>query len=138
MEFKDHHYPKDTNNYPPSNVVLKFLQTYADRFNLRKYIKFSHQVIRVVPLENDKWEVLVKDLPNNKYETRIFDAVFVCNGHFTSPKMPTLEGAKKFRGKLIHSHDFRTVDAFRGNFHTSKFFIQFFCNDFCGFHLTQR
>lgn len=123
MEFKDHHYPNGTLNYPPSAVVLKFLQSYADRFNLKKHIRFNHLVIRVLPLENEKWEITVKDLPNNKYETKIFDAVFVCNGHFATPKSPAIEGAKKFKGKLIHSHDFRNKDAYRGKLKNSHIFF---------------
>lgn len=114
MEFKDHHYPKNTPSYPPSTDVIKYLQSYAERFNIKKYTKFNHFVIHVNPIENNQWEVIVKDLPNNKFETKIFDAVFVCNGHFSKPRSPVIEGATKFKGKIVHSHDFRSSDAFRG------------------------
>lgn len=114
MEFSDHHYPNNTLSYPPQPVVLKFLQSYADRFKLKKYIKFNHLVIRVLPIENDKWEIIVRDLPSNRYITRIYDAVFVCNGHFSAPRIPIIEGAKQYTGKLIHSHDYRRAEQFRG------------------------
>lgn len=115
MEFADHHYPNNTLPYPGQPVVLKFLQSYADRFKLKRHIKFNHLVIRVLPIENDKWEVIVKDLPSNRFMTKIYDAVFVCNGHFSSPRIPSIEGNKEFSGKLIHSHDFRVAEAFKGN-----------------------
>lgn len=125
MEFKDHQYPNETLIYPPSEDVLKYLKSYANRFNLEKYIKFNHLVIRVQPIENEKWEIIVKDQPNNKYETKIYDAVFVCNGHFSTPLWPEIGDANTFKGKTIHSHDFRTVDPYRGK---KKFVFVFFAS----------
>lgn len=114
MSYPDHPYPKDTIPFPPSGDVLKYLQSYADRFDLKKYIKFTHLVVRVLPIENGKWEVIVKDLPNNKFKTLIYDVVFVCSGHFSTPRYPDIPNINMYKGKLIHSHDFRTADAFRG------------------------
>lgn len=116
MEYPFHHYPNDTIPYPPYSDVLKYLNSYADIFDLNKHIKFSHLVIRVVPIEDDKWEVIVKDLTNNEYTTQIYDAIFVCNGHYFAPRIPNIDGANEFKGTLLHSHDFRTAEAFRGIF----------------------
>ena len=91
-----------------------YLQSYANRFDLKRYIKFNHLVIRVRPVGNGKWEVIVKDQPNNKFETIIYDVVFVCNGHNSFPHWSEIEGASRFDGEMSHSHDFRTVDKFRG------------------------
>lgn len=67
MKYKDHHFPNNIpTSYPGSEDVLMYLQSYADRFNLKKHIKFNHLVIRVHPIENGKWEVIVKDQANNK------------------------------------------------------------------------
>lgn len=126
MEFPDHYYPNGSIQYPPQSEVLKFLHSYADRFDLKKLIKFSHLVVRVLPIENGKWEVIVKDLPNNKFETKIYDAVFVCSGHFAAPKIPDLPGTDEFNGKMIHSHDFRTSEDFRGKY----FIINIILNSF--------
>lgn len=116
MEFSDHKYPEKTLPYPPQSEVLNYLQSYADRFNLKDHLKLSHSVIRIQPIENDKWEIIVKDLPNNKFETKIYDAVFVCSGHFSAPRIPNIDGASEFNGKIIHSRDFRSAEAFFGNF----------------------
>lgn len=114
MEFPDHHYPEGTIPFPPQAEVLKYIHSYADRFNLKKYIKFSHLVVRVLPIENGKWEIIVKNLPNNTFETRIYDAVFVANGHFSKPRFPNVPGADDFNGKLMHSHDYRRAEKFFG------------------------
>lgn len=117
MEYPDHPYPKDTLSYPPQADVLKYLHSYADRFDLKKLMKFSHLIIRILPIENNGWEVIVKDLPNNKFESKMYDVVFICNGHFSTPRFPDLPGIDEFKGKIIHSHDYRDSEAFRGMFH---------------------
>lgn len=119
MEYPDYPYPNATKSYPPQVDVLKYLHSYADHFDVKKHIKLSHLVIRVVPIENDKWEVIVKDLPNDKYETLIFDVVFVANGHFASPRYPSIAGLDEFQGLTLHSHDYRSSEAFHGKLQLS-------------------
>lgn len=116
MEFVDHKYPDGSVSYPPQADVLKYLHSYADRFDVNKHIKFNHHVIRVNPIEDGKWEIIVKDQPNNKYETVIYDAVFVANGHFSKPKIPKIPGQNEYKGRLIHSRDYRNPEDYRGVF----------------------
>lgn len=113
MEFPDHPYPKGTISYPFQPVVLNYLQSYADRFDIKKHIKFSHLVIRVLPIENNKWEIIVKNLSNDKFETLIYDVVFVCTSRFSALRYPIIPGIAEFRGKMLHSHDYRTAETFR-------------------------
>lgn len=129
MEFPDHHYPEDTPAFASQSDVLNYLHSYANKFDLKKHIKFSHLVVQVVPVEDEKWEVVVKNLPTNTYETNVFDAVFICNGHYSAPSMPQMTGADEFRGKLIHSHDFRTAERYRGR--SSKCLLFLFKNQCC-------
>lgn len=116
MTFPDFHYPDDALSFPPQSDVLNYLHSYANQFDLKKLISFNHLVVRVAPVDDDKWEVVVKNLPNNTFDTNIFDAIFICNGHYSDPQIPNIPGAEDFRGKLMHSHDFRTAEAFRGMF----------------------
>lgn len=114
VEFPDYHHPNNTASFPTQSDMLNFLHSYANHFNLNKHIELNHLVVRVLPIENGQWEVIVKDLPNNKYMTKIYDAVFVCNGHYFAPRIPEIEGANVFKGKIFHSHDFRKAEAFKG------------------------
>lgn len=114
MEFPDFPYPLDTIPYPPQSQILHYLRSYADHFGVTKHIKFSHLVVGVVPIENGQWRVMIKDLPNNKYETLIHDIVFVANGHLSEPRYPNIPGIEEFQGKYLHSRDFRTAESFRG------------------------
>lgn len=87
---------------------------YAEKFNLSRHVKFNHHVIRVRPLLDDRWEVVVKDLVDDKFFTETFDAVMVCNGRFTVPILPNFEGHETFTGKQMHSRDYKTAEQFRG------------------------
>ncbi|XP_037049486.1 senecionine N-oxygenase-like isoform X1 [Bradysia coprophila] len=114
MEFPDHKYPENAISYPPHRDVLAFIHSYADRFDLKRHIKLSHLTISVKPIENDKWEIIVKDLVNGTFETKIYDAIMVCNGHYFKPRVPQLDGVDSFQGEILHSHNFRTAKAYCG------------------------
>lgn len=114
MEIPGHHFPEGTPAFPSHYQVHKYIQSYADRFGLNEYIKFNHLVIRVLPIENGKWEIIVKDLPNDTFITQIYDAVFVANGHFSKPRYPNIPGIDEFNGTLMHSHDYRRAEKYFG------------------------
>lgn len=114
MEYSDFTYPENSISYVPQADVLNYLKSYADHFNVTEHIKFNHLVIRVLPIENDKWEVIVKDLPKNEFKTYIFDVVFVANGHSSTPITPHITGMEEFKGKMIHSHDYRSAEKYHG------------------------
>lgn len=93
--------------------MLAFLDLYADHFKVRKLIKFENHVVRVRPLLDDKWEVIVQDMKLRKYETHVFDAVAVCNGHYNTPICPKYKGSEIYKGKQLHSHAYRSAAAFK-------------------------
>ena len=113
MGFPDFLYP-DTieESFVSSSEVLKFLNAYADHFDLKKHIKFRHYILRVRP-RNDQWEVMVVNLENETDEVVLFDYVFVCNGHYSAPIYPTIAGVDSFRGRALHSHYYRKPYSFK-------------------------
>lgn len=101
-------------SYIPWQDILGYFQKFAEKFDLYKCIKFNHHVIRVRPLRDNKWEVIVKDLQlglDIKYQ---FHAVLVCNGHFSVPIIPELKGIKEFQGQVLHSRDYKRAENFKG------------------------
>jgi len=113
MCFPDFSYPSDTLPYPPYPIVFDFLNSYVDHFKIREHIKLRHNIVRINPLDGGQWEILVKDLPNNHYDTIIYDVVLVCNGHYHTPRIPDVCGSDDFKGKFMHSHDYRKPEAFQ-------------------------
>jgi len=61
-----------------------------------------------------KFEVTYRDKKNNKILKDIFDYVVVSTGHFSVPFIPEYPGMKSFPGRIMHSHDFRDAEEFRG------------------------
>lgn len=114
MGYPDFPIPDQKKSYIPQKDMLTFLELYAQRFNVFECIKFQHYVIRVRPTDDKKWEIIVRDLPNDKYEKYLFDAVIVCNGHYNTPAYPDYPGRQLYKGQQIHSHNYRCADPFKG------------------------
>lgn len=114
IEFPDYPFTQGTSSFPSHFEMQKYYESYAEHFDVIQHIRFNHSVIRVCPVNNNRWEVIVKDMASKKYETVIYDAVFVCNGSFSKPYIPVISGAEDFRGKTLHSRHFRSADEFRG------------------------
>lgn len=46
--------------------------------------------------------------------TSAFDAVVVCNGHYSEPRRPPLRGSEAFPGRILHSHSYRDNAPYAG------------------------
>lgn len=112
MGYPDFPIPQQDKSYIPAEDIVTFYNLYANKFDIFPHIKFEHYVLRVHPLLDNVWEVIVKDLKADKNEIYIFDAILVCNGHYHTPALPIHKGRNTFRGKIIHSHDYRCPDEF--------------------------
>lgn len=114
MHFTDFEMISDK-SFVSSQEVVKYLNDYTDNFQLRNVIKFQHQVIRVLPIEGERWEVLVKDLATGTYSTETADFVMVCNGHHSRPDWPKIPGQNLFPiEEQRHSCDFRAKEEYTG------------------------
>lgn len=114
MQFPHFEFPPHEKSYLPARDVLDYLNLYADTFHVREKIRFQHYVVRVRPMIDGTWEVIVRNLITNAYETLISDNILVCNGHFSVPHVPAFEGRNVFKGRQIHSHEYRVPEAFTG------------------------
>lgn len=116
MEFPNFTYPEGTPSYPSHEVVWNYMNSYATHFNLTNHIKYHHLVEKVRSKPKNKWEVIVKDLPNNQSITNIYDGVFVCTGICSSPRIPKIKNINKFKGRILHSREYRKPNPFEGVF----------------------
>ncbi|XP_031617072.1 dimethylaniline monooxygenase [N-oxide-forming] 3-like [Contarinia nasturtii] len=113
MEFPGLSFPNGTQSYPTHNAVWRYLDHYATKYKIKKRIKYHHLVEHVSLFENDKWKIIVRDVSKNKTDVSIYDAVFVCTNIFSSPRVPKFEGVEGFKGKIMHSRDYRKPETFR-------------------------
>ncbi|XP_038064684.1 flavin-containing monooxygenase FMO GS-OX-like 4 [Patiria miniata] len=99
--------------------VLQYLNRYVDTFHLQKCIQLLTRVESVKPVTKcgkTAWEVTVQSVvnPDSPPTVNQFDAVMVCNGQYAVPNWPSIPGLETFTGKVMHSHDYRHPEHFRG------------------------
>ncbi|XP_049869538.1 senecionine N-oxygenase isoform X2 [Pectinophora gossypiella] len=117
MGFPDFPIPESEKSYLPAKDMLAFLQMYSDKHGVTEHIKFKHHVQLVIPKQTESgelWNVSFKDLTTGVSETREYDYMFVCNGHYNTPFIPDIPGLKTFEGDVMHSHDYRVPEIFTG------------------------
>ncbi|XP_028400863.1 dimethylaniline monooxygenase [N-oxide-forming] 5-like isoform X2 [Dendronephthya gigantea] len=117
--FSDFPFPKEFPNYLPQNLVQKYVELYAKEFDLAKYVQFNTEVVKLERSadhsETGKWIVSTRlKEDNSEIKTTLFDAVMICNGHYSHQVWPNIPGMEKFKGIKVHSGDYRTFYPFVG------------------------
>nr|KYP59770.1 Flavin-containing monooxygenase FMO GS-OX5 [Cajanus cajan] len=91
MGFLDYPLPNreggDTRTFPGHEEVFWFLNRFADEFALRGLIRFGSEVVRVERV-GDSW--VVESRTRDSFTREDFQAVVLCTGHFTEPRLPTI------------------------------------------------
>ena len=62
--------------------------------------------------ENGQWIVTTKDATSQREWTELYDFVMACNGHLCEPNIPKVAGLDIFKGKVMHSHDYKDFHGF--------------------------
>ncbi|KAJ0173681.1 hypothetical protein K1T71_010830 [Dendrolimus kikuchii] len=113
MELRGFPLPDDLPSFPSWKNYYEYLQRYAKYFDLEKYIQFLHNVVKVTR-EGNVWKVKHEHVITGKIYEDEYDFVIVGTGHFTKPNMPNIPGEEKFKGTVIHSHDYREPEPYTG------------------------
>ncbi|KAK3033774.1 hypothetical protein RJ639_034216 [Escallonia herrerae] len=103
----------DSRNFPGHEEVLNFLNNFARDFGLTELIRFNVEVVRVemAGSRNDEW--LVESRTGGLSSEAVFEAVVVCVGHHTVPRVADVPGIRKWPRKQLHSHNYRVPEPFR-------------------------
>ncbi|KAM4023001.1 dimethylaniline monooxygenase [N-oxide-forming] 2-like [Anomaloglossus baeobatrachus] len=118
MCYSDFPMPEDFPIFLHHSKILEYLNLYAERFNLFKYIEFQTKVLSVKQhpdfATTGKWNIEIEK--EGKMKMDVFDAVIICNGHYNEPYLPldTFPGLKHFEGHHIHSRFYKTCDEYHG------------------------
>ncbi|KAK3579318.1 hypothetical protein CHS0354_029605 [Potamilus streckersoni] len=116
MAFPDFPFKKGPPSFISHEEVLQYLEDYAIHYKLYQYIKFQTIVQTIRPLTGDNftsWEVTYCPVKERNQSCReLFDAVIICNGHYSVPLYPDIVGLKDFAGHVIHSHDYREPESY--------------------------
>jgi len=117
LEFADYtfdeHFGKPIPSFPPREVLYDYILGRAKKADLKKNIRFNTTISSVI-YNGSEFEITSLNKKNNNISKEIFDYVVVAAGHFSVPYIPEYEGMKSFPGRILHSHDFRDAEEFRG------------------------
>lgn len=113
----------DARRFCGHSEVHAYLEAYAERFGLDAVTRFGTLVVSVERVKraneeeenrwSSSWEVTSED-PSGVVRKEMFDAVVVCNGHYSEPRVPEFDGAETWPGERTHSHNYRIPDGFKG------------------------
>lgn len=118
----------DTRRFPRHEEVLRYLQEFARRFDLHGLVRFGTEVTAVDVLQDrHHWRVrwrkaaggggtdadAARTGEDEEEQEESYDAVVVCNGHYTEPRIADIPGVDAWPGKQMHSHSYRVPDPFR-------------------------
>jgi cation diffusion facilitator CzcD-associated flavoprotein CzcO len=87
----------DPRRYPGHEEVLRYLEAFARRFDLHALVRLETEVVRVHrDASAASWRVAysrkVASAGSEVLEEDAFDAVVICNGHFTEPRLADIAG----------------------------------------------
>mmetsp|Transcript_9534 Transcript_9534/g.17978 ORF Transcript_9534/g.17978 Transcript_9534/m.17978 type:complete len:503 (+) Transcript_9534:163-1671(+) len=98
--------------YPERKEVLKYIQSYAEFFNLNKHFVFHAEVNHVVK-SGDGWLVKYSVNGGKDVEER-FDFVIVASGRYKIPHKPLCKELETFNGMVMHSSQVRQLGDVKG------------------------
>jgi trimethylamine monooxygenase len=111
----DEHFGQPTPSYAPREALHDYLSGRAKARGVRPWIRFQTTVRHVAyDPSSDRFSVLSEHLPARAQHREYFDYVVVAAGHFSTPNIPHFEGVETFPGRVLHGHDFRSAEEFRG------------------------
>lgn len=101
MGFSDYPFPEpaesfgDPRFFPAHEEVLAFLEGFARETGVVGLVRFGAEVVRVrMGRRKDEWAVEFRrgEGEEEESEVEVFEAVVVCNGHHTEPRLANIPG----------------------------------------------
>lgn len=119
LEFADYsfeeHFGKPIPSYPPREVLHDYIAGRVEKSGVKQWVQ-TNTAVKSTSFDEatHKFTVKTSNVTSGEETTEVFDYVIVCSGHFSTPNVPAFEGAESFPGRIMHSHDFRSAEEFKG------------------------
>ncbi|KAF3951311.1 hypothetical protein CMV_023024 [Castanea mollissima] len=130
-EFSDFPWPdRDSTSFPSYTEILEYLTSYANHFDVLKFVRFNSKVVEIRFVGNREatdltgkpgdyptilpghpvWEVAVQTNHSDTIEWYAFEFLVVCIGKYGDvpkiPEFPRNKGPEIFQGKVLHTIDY--------------------------------
>ncbi|KAH6940555.1 hypothetical protein HPB50_000576 [Hyalomma asiaticum] len=86
--------------------MLQYIRDYTDHFRVTPRIRFRHRVVDL----SENMTLRVHNLETGEEFEESFDRVMICSGHHAIPSVPVVPGRAKFKGRVIHSREYKYTD----------------------------
>ena len=119
MAFSENHpFHAELPSYLRHEDVQSYLEDFAMSEDLHGLIRYNRRVEMVNKMSIGKgWQIQSQrtdmstqspqqPMSDNEPDVEFFDAVVICNGHYSESLIPPVEGSEFFRGVQIHSIDY--------------------------------
>jgi len=94
-------------HFSTQDVLYDYFRRIADKYDLRKHIRFETQVVEAAFDEKSAhWKVRVRD-KQGREETLDASAMISAVGQLNQPKMPDIKGIGSFKGPAFHTARWR-------------------------------
>ncbi len=97
-------FPTDYPTYVPRKKLTEYFDQYAEKFNIKPH--FNTEVLSIKKTETGEWQVET----NNK--SYICKNTIITTGVNRIPFIPTFPGQENFKGKILHSIDYKNPQPF--------------------------
>lgn len=97
-------FPGEQNRYPRRDEVVRYLQEYQRRFQLKVE---TNQ--RVESVEKDREGFTIRTMTGDTFHSR---TIINATGSFNNPFIPNIAGQDAFKGLTLHSSEYRNSETF--------------------------
>ena len=123
MSFIGYPFPPE---YPPimkHSQVFEYLNDFAKNEEINQFISFNSKVIKIEPkdeencpltgnwsiefTQNNKKEEQKEEVKKEEVQREEVNFIAICNGHYSKPHFSPVLNISNFKGKIMHSHDYR-------------------------------
>ena len=101
--------PTEFPDYPKWNQIRDYIRNFADYFDLKRRVTFNTSVQNSEPLPGNTWSVTLSDGSSHTY-----DGIINATGVTWHPNRPKLAGEERFKGRILHSVEYRGGLEFAG------------------------
>jgi cation diffusion facilitator CzcD-associated flavoprotein CzcO len=90
--------------YASSGEIYKYFNDFADKYNLRQYVKLKHQITGAHwNNELGGYDITVRDLTLDKEIHTRCDILINATGILNNWRWPAIPGLENYKGKLLHT-----------------------------------
>ena len=101
--------PQTFPDYPSWHQIRDYIKDFANKFNLKNRVTLGVSVLDAQPLADNKWRIKLSNGDEN-----IYDGLINATGVTWHPNRPQIKGEEKFKGKVLHSVEYRSPEEFKG------------------------